>query len=84
MGLLKHVPGIKLQLISKGYDHSNYNSRRAVKIFRTNGTYRIEAQIDYYDENKAIFPEMNISCTCDGPKSLARSKKIQYQLQYLT
>lgn len=48
-------------------------SGKASVTFVKNGTYRIEAQIN--DQRKAIFPKMSISCTCDGPKSLARSTK---------
>lgn len=87
MGLLMHVPGIELQLISKGYDHSGYRSgyrsgyhyysqpaKKVAVNFQKNGTYHIEAHINY-DQNKAIFPQINISCTCEGPKSIARSTK---------
>ena len=78
MGLLMHVPGIELQLINKGYDyHSRYYSQptgKASVTFKKNGTYCIEAHINY-DQNKALFPKINISCTCEGPKSIARSTK---------
>ena len=46
---------------------------KASVTFEKNGTYCIEAKIN--DQRKAIFPKMSISCTCDGPKSVARSTK---------
>ena len=85
MGSLMHVPAIELQIINKGYDHSGYHSgyhssyysQPAGKVsvtFQKNGTYCIDVYINY-DQSKAIFPQINISCTCDGPKLIARSTK---------
>ena len=75
MGLLKHVSGIELQLTRRGYHrHTGRVASKTSVNFEKNGTYHIEALLTC-DQVKTVIDQMNISCTCDGPKSLARSTK---------
>ena len=75
MGLLKHISGIELHLTRRGYyRHTGRVASKTSVNFEKNGTYHIEALLTC-DQVKTVIAQMNISCTCDGPKSLARSTK---------
>ena len=82
VGLLKLVQGLELQLYPKGYQRSVAAARSTHTVIRSgnervtfvkNGTYCIEAEV--FSRDNAIFPNLSISCKCNGPASASASKK---------
>ncbi|XP_019851499.1 PREDICTED: tripartite motif-containing protein 45-like [Amphimedon queenslandica] len=90
IGLLRLVNNFELQLYPKGYQGHNASAKLKKSIvalmsashlrgneratFVKNGTYCIEAEV-FLHQNKAIFPNLSISCKCNGPAPASASKK---------